>query len=182
MASLQAGDRLGRYEIVAPVGAGGMGEVYRAHDTELGRDVAVKVLPEAVATDADRVARFRREAQSVAALSHPNILQIFDFGQSAGVSYAVTELLEGQSLRELIRIGPMGSKKAIHITEQIADGLAAAHSRGITHRDIKPENLFVTRKGEIKILDFGLAKLSPMTPERNDDGDQPTDCCCRGPA
>jgi serine/threonine protein kinase len=138
--SLAPGTRLGTYEVVALLGAGGMGEVYRAHHTSLGRDVALKVLPAAVSNDADRVARFEREARAVAALSHPNILAIHDFGSDRGVHYAVTELLEGQTLRDLLRATPLSVAKAVAITTQIARGLEAAHARGIVHRDLKPEN------------------------------------------
>ena len=156
--SLAAGTRLGPYEILAPIGAGGMGEVYRARDRKLDRDVAIKVLPESVAADPDALARFEREAKAVAALSHPNILAIFDFGTHAGISYAVTELLEGQTLREKLLPGPVPPKQALDYALQIARGLSAAHEKGIVHRDLKPENLFVARGGHLKILDFGLAK------------------------
>lgn len=159
---LTSGIRLGPYEILSPLGAGGMGEVYRAKDTKLGREVALKVLSEELSTNADGRARFEREARAVAALSHPNILAIFDFGEEEGVSYAVTELLEGQTLRERLSEGPMPLRKAMDTAVQVARGLAAAHDKGICHRDIKPENLFLTRDGQVKILDFGLAKLSPL--------------------
>ena len=155
---LAAGQRLGPYEIVAPLGAGGMGEVYRARDTRLGRDVAVKVLPAHLAGDQSAVARFQREARAVAALSHPNILALFDVGTADGVAYAVTELLEGQTLRDRLASGPFDSTASVKLAVQLAHGLAAAHDRGIVHRDLKPENLFVTKRGELKILDFGLAR------------------------
>jgi len=155
---LPAGLRLGPYEIVAPLGAGGMGEVYRARDTRLERDVAVKVLPETLVADPQALARFEREAKLVAALSHPNILAIHDVGRDSGVSYAVTELLEGETLRERMNSASMPARRAVDCARQIARGLAAAHARGITHRDLKPENVFVTRDGLVKILDFGLAK------------------------
>jgi serine/threonine protein kinase/Tol biopolymer transport system component len=163
---LAAGTRLGPYEIVAALGAGGMGEVYRARDARLGRDVAVKVLPAAVATDSDRRARFEREARAVAALSHPNILSIFEFAFDSSTPYAVTELLEGETLREVLAASaPQGAgagalpvRKAVDIATQISRGLAAAHDKGIVHRDLKPENVFLTRDGHVKILDFGLAK------------------------
>src|SRR5689334_19283833 len=159
---LAAGTRLGPYEIVAPLGAGGMGEVYRARDTRLGRDVAVKVLPERLASDHDAVARFEREAKAVAALSHPNILAIHDVGQTDGTAWAVTELLDGSTLRERIEEGgALPFRKCIEYGVQIADGLAAAHERGIVHRDLKPENVFLTPEGRVKILDFGLAKSAP---------------------
>ena len=156
--TLSSGSRLGPYEILAPLGAGGMGEVYRARDKKLDRDVAIKVLPESVAADPDTLARFEREAKAVAALSHPNILSIFDFGTQAGVSYVVMELLEGETLRSVLATGRLAPRKAIDYSLQIANGLAAAHEKGIVHRDLKPDNLFVTKDGHLKILDFGLAK------------------------
>ena len=156
--SLAPGTRLGPYEIAAPIGAGGMGEVFRARDTRLARDVAVKVLPQRLAADADALARFEREAKAVAALSHPNILAIFDFGRADGIAYAVTELLEGESLRERLRAGALPARKAADCAIQVAHGLAAAHEKGIVHRDLKPENVFVGRDGHVKILDFGLAR------------------------
>jgi serine/threonine protein kinase len=152
--------RLGPYEVLTLIGAGGMGSVYRARDSKLGRDVAIKVLPEAFAADPDRVARFEREARAIAALSHPNILAIFDFGSERGVAYAVTELLVGATLRD--KVGTVTPRKSIEYAIQIARGLAAAHARGITHRDLKPENLFVTTDGQLKILDFGLARYIPV--------------------
>jgi len=157
--TLPAGSRLGPYEILSPLGAGGMGEVYRARDTKLDRDVAVKILPEALAGNADALARFEREAKAVAALSHPNILGIFDFGSDDGVAYAAMELLEGENLRERLSGGALSPRKAIDYALQIAAGLAAAHEKGIVHRDLKPENVFVTHEGRIKLLDFGLAKV-----------------------
>jgi TolB-like protein/Flp pilus assembly protein TadD len=160
--TLPAGSRLGPYEILSPLGAGGMGVVYRARDARLDRDVAIKVLPESVAADAEALARFRKEAKAIAALSHPNILSIFDFGTHEGVAYAVMELLEGETLRGKLANGPVDAKQAVDYALQIARGLSAAHSRGIVHRDLKPENLFVTRDGHLKILDFGLAKRVPV--------------------
>ncbi len=156
--AMTPGARLGPYEILSPIGAGGMGEVYRARDTRLKRDVAIKVLPESVATDPARLARFEREAQAVAALSHSNILSIFDFGKEGAVVYTVTELLDGETLRSRLEAGPIEARRAVDFGVQIAKGLAAAHEKGIVHRDLKPENVFVTRDGGIKILDFGLAK------------------------
>ncbi len=156
--TLAAGTRLGSYEILAPLGAGGMGEVYRARDTKLDRDVAVKVLPPSVASDPDTLARFEREAKAVAALSHPNILSIFDFGAHDGVAFAAMELLDGETLRAKLAGGAISPRKAVEYALQIAHGLAAAHDKGIVHRDLKPENLFVSRDGRLKILDFGLAK------------------------
>jgi eukaryotic-like serine/threonine-protein kinase len=156
--TLSAGTKLGSYEILAPLGAGGMGEVYRARDSKLDRDVAVKVLPDSVAGDPAALARLEREAKAVAGLSHPNILAIHDFGKQGGVSYAVTELLEGETLRGKLDAGPIARSRAVDYALQIARGLAAAHEKGVVHRDLKPENLFVTRDGHVKILDFGLAK------------------------
>jgi serine/threonine protein kinase/tetratricopeptide (TPR) repeat protein len=163
--TLPAGTRLGPYEILSPVGAGGMGEVYRARHSKLDRDVAVKVLPQSVAADPDTLARFEREAKAVAALSHPNILSIFDFGTQDGIAYAVMELLEGETLRGKLDAGPIPQKEAVDYALQVAKGLSTAHERGIVHRDLKPENVFVTRHGLLKILDFGLAKkVEPVAP------------------
>ena len=156
--SLTAGTKLGPYEILSPLGAGGMGEVYRARDKKLDRDVAVKVLPQTVANDPDALARFEREAKAVAALSHPNILAIHDFGTQDGTAYAVTELLEGETLRGKLDSGPVSQKQAVDWALQMAKGLSAAHGKGVIHRDLKPDNVFVTRDGHVKILDFGLAK------------------------
>ena len=162
--ALQAGVRLGPYQILAPIGAGGMGEVYKARDTTLNRDVAIKVLPEGLAADSAALARFEREAQAVAALSHPNILAIHGFGSDAGVSYAVTELLDGETLRARMDAGALPVRKAVEYGVQIVRGLAAAHQKGIVHRDLKPENIFVTKDGQVKILDFGLAKAGGAAP------------------
>ena len=164
--SLASGTRLGPYEILAPIGAGGMGEVYRAKDSKLDRDVAVKVLPESVAENPDMLARFEREAKAVAALSHPNILAIFDYGHHDGVAYAVMELLSGQTLRDRLDSGPLSQKQVVDFAMQVARGLSAAHERGIVHRDLKPENLFVTKDGHVKILDFGLAKRAEDSEEK----------------
>jgi serine/threonine protein kinase/tetratricopeptide (TPR) repeat protein len=155
---LASGTRLGPYEILAPLGAGGMGEVYRARDKKLDRDVAIKVLPESVAADPETLARFEREAKAVAALSHPNILSIFDFGAHDGIAYAVMELLEGETLRGKLDAGPVPQKQSVDYALQIAKGLSAAHEKGVVHRDLKPENLFVAKDGHLKILDFGLAR------------------------
>jgi len=155
---LQSGSRLGVYEIVSALGAGGMGEVYRAHDTRLGRDVAVKVLPAHLSSDAAALGRFDREARAVAALSHPNILAIFDTGTHDGSAYVVTELLDGDTLRGRLAEGAIPPRRAVEYALQVVRGLAAAHERGIVHRDLKPENVFVTRDGQVKLLDFGLAK------------------------
>ncbi|KAB2963049.1 MAG: serine/threonine protein kinase, partial [Thermoanaerobaculia bacterium] len=156
---MQSGTRLGPYEIVALVGAGGMGEVYRARDTRLGRDVAIKVLPAAVAADPERLRRFEREARSTAALSHPNVLAIHDVGLHEGVPYLVEELLEGESLAERLVRGPLPVPEAVRVGVEIARGLAAAHGKEIVHRDLKPGNVFLTADGTVKLLDFGLAKL-----------------------
>jgi eukaryotic-like serine/threonine-protein kinase len=156
---LTSGTKLGRYEIRTSAGAGGMGEVYRARDARLNRDVAIKVLPVAFASDPERLRRFQQEAQAVAALNHPNILAIHDFGEHEGSPYIVTEFLEGETLRVRLGAGGLPVRKASEYADQIARGLAAAHEKGIVHRDLKPENIFVTRDGRVKILDFGLAKL-----------------------
>ena len=156
--TLSAGTRLGPYEILSPLGAGGMGEVYRARDTRLGRDVAIKVLPEGFAASPEALARFAGEARSVAALSHPNILALFDVGEADGVHFAVSELLEGETLRMAMAHGPMPPRRALDIAREMADGLAAAHEKGIVHRDVKPENVLLTKDGRAKVLDFGLAR------------------------
>ena len=158
---LAPGTRLGVYEIVSQIGAGGMGEVYKARDPKLDRNVAIKVLPPSMADNADMLARFEREAKAVAALSHPNVLGIFDFGREGNTLYAVMELLEGESLRERLQSGAMAPKKAVELALQFAQGLSAAHEKGIVHRDLKPDNLFITKEGRLKVLDFGLAKQLP---------------------
>jgi serine/threonine protein kinase len=167
---LEALSRLGPYEIVARLGAGGMGEVYRARDTRLGREVAVKILLEPYINDPVLLARFEREARAVAALSHPNILSIHDYGTDGAITYAVTELLEGATLRVRLAKGPLPWREAVEVGAAIADGLAAAHAQGIVHRDLKPENLFVTSDGRVKILDFGLARVQPP-PNTQDETD-----------
>ena len=170
---LASGTKLGPYEIQASIGAGGMGEVYRAHDARLDRTVAIKVLPASYSADRDRLQRFSQEARAAAALNHPNILSIFDIGDEKGAPYIVSELLEGQTLRERLRSGALSSRKAIEYALEVARGLAAAHEKGIVHRDLKPENLFLTNDDRIKILDFGLAKLT--RPEATaGDADAPT--------
>src|SRR5260221_4236364 len=161
---LPAGTKVGNYEIVAPLGAGGMGEVYRARDNSLQREVAVKILPASFSKDVDRLRRFTQEAQATAALNHPNILSLYQIGQEDGAPYIVSELLEGQSLRDVLRGGALPVRKAVEYGAQISRGLAAAHGKGIVHRDLKPENIFVMRDGRVKVLDFGLAKL--VQPER----------------
>src|SRR6202142_2562501 len=162
--NLTSGSKLGPYEIVAPLGAGGMGEVYRARDSRLKREVAIKVLPPALSQDADRLRRFEQEALATAALNHPNILAVFDIGTHEGAPYVVSELLEGETLRDRLRGGAIALRKTLDYALQIAHGLAAAHEKGIIHRDLKPENIFVTRDGRVKILDFGLAKLTQGEP------------------
>ncbi len=157
--SLEAGAHLGPYEILAPLGAGGMGEVYRARDPRLGREVAIKVLPASMSDDADRLRRFEQEARAAGILNHPNITAVHDIGTHEGAPYVVQELLEGDTLRAELAGGRFSARKAIDHALQIAHGLAAAHEKGIVHRDLKPENVFVTRDGRVKILDFGLAKL-----------------------
>jgi serine/threonine protein kinase len=156
---LEVGQQLGPYEILAPLARGGMGELYRARDTRLRREVALKMLPDAAAHDADSLARFDRETRAVATMNHPNILAIHDTGSFHAVPYAVTELLEGEALADRLRTGPLNPQKAVEVACQIADGLAAAHARGIFHRDIKPDNIFLTHEGRAKILDFGIARI-----------------------
>ena len=158
--ALTSGARLGPYEVLAPLGAGGMGEVYRARDTRLGREVAVKVLPAEVASDPSRLKRFEKEARSASALNHPNIVTIYDIGSVDSVSYIAMEKVDGKTLRELLFSGPLPVKRLLQVSAQIADGLARAHEAGIVHRDLKPENVMVTKDGLVKILDFGLAKLA----------------------
>jgi serine/threonine protein kinase len=153
------GRTLGHYKLQSLIGAGGMGEVYRARDTRLDRDVAVKILPEQLAQDAEALRRFEREAKAVAALSHPNILSIFDFGTEQGLNYAVMELLEGETPRARLQREAVGWREVVEIGAAIADGLAAAHAKGIIHRDLKPENIFLTSDGQVKILDFGIARV-----------------------
>ena len=157
--ALSAGSRLGPYEIVSPLGAGGMGEVYRARDTKLHRDVAIKILPEAFASDAERVARFTREAQALATLNHPHIAQIYGFEESSGVRALVIELVEGEDLAQRIARGAIPIDEALAIAKQIADALEAAHEQGIIHRDLKPANIKLRPDGTVKVLDFGLAKV-----------------------
>src|SRR5450432_4399769 len=155
--SLASGTNLGPYEIVSALGAGGMGEVYRARDSRLGRDVALKILPAEIGNDASRRQRFELEARAVAALSHPNIVAVHDVGTKNGVFYIISELVDGESVRS----AKYGLRKTLDIAVQIASGMAAAHAAGIIHRDLKPDNILLTRDGRVKILDFGLAKLTP---------------------
>ena len=164
---MRAGDRLGPFEILAPLGAGGMGEVWRASDTRLGREVAIKILPSHLAADADALARFEREARSVAALSHPNILALHDFAEQDGIVYAVTELLDGETLGRRLEDGPLSARKVRDWGAQAARALGAAHDRGIVHRDVKPDNLFITRSGMVKLLDFGLARHELVEPRHD---------------
>jgi eukaryotic-like serine/threonine-protein kinase len=156
--------QFGPYKIISLIGAGGMGEVYRARDTRLLRDVAIKVLPESFTKEPERLRRFEQEARAVAALNHPNIVSVYDIGTADGVHYIVSELLEGETLREAMPATGMGVRRAVELATQMANGLAAAHEQGIVHRDMKPENVFVTRDGRLKILDFGLAKLRRPEP------------------
>ncbi len=165
--AVAAGTRLGPYEISGPLGAGGMGEVYRARDSRLDREVAIKVLPPHLANDPQALARFEREAKAIAALSHPNILAIHDFGSHLGNTYAVTELLEGETLRSWLARSAVPWKKAVEIASGVADGLSAAHAKGLIHRDLKPENIFLTKDGRVKILDFGLVRTSEISSAQN---------------
>jgi serine/threonine protein kinase len=163
--ALTSGTKLGPYQIQSSLGAGGMGEVYRAVDTRLARIVAIKILPESFAKDADRLRRFKHEAELLSALNHPNLLTIFDVGSQDGIEYLVSEFLEGQTLRECLRHGALPQRRVIDYAMQTANGLSAAHDKGIVHRDLKPENIFVTRGERVKILDFGLAKQTSVTQE-----------------
>ncbi|MDQ5856716.1 MAG: serine/threonine protein kinase, partial [Acidobacteriota bacterium] len=166
--TLSAGTRLGPYEILALLGAGGMGEVYRARDARLSREVAVKVLPSSFSSDADRVRRFEQEARAAGVLNHPNVTAVYDIGREDESLYVVSELLEGETLRSRLGGGALAPRRATDYALQIAHGLAAAHEKGIVHRDLKPENVFVTKNGRVKILDFGLAKLTQ--PEAGESG------------
>src|SRR2546422_5876283 len=154
------GTKLGRYEIRSKIGEGGMGEVYLARDTQLGRDVAVKVLPSSYSDDKERLQRFEQEACAASALNHPNILIVHDIGTHDGSPYVVSELLEGETLRQRISGAALAQRRVMDYALQIAHGLAAAHGKGIVHRDLKPDNIFITKDGRVKILDFGLAKLT----------------------
>ena len=170
---LLANARLGPYEIRSTLGAGGMGEVYRARDTRLNRDVAIKVLREDDAASVESRSRFEREARAIAALNHPNIVAVYDFGVEAGQQYIVSELVEGESLRALLTGKPVPIRKLLDIATQVADGLAAAHAAGVVHRDLKPENIMLARDGRVKILDFGLARQAKAPGPHNGDGANP---------
>jgi eukaryotic-like serine/threonine-protein kinase len=176
--NLGTGVQLGPYQIVGALGAGGMGEVYRARDKRLGRDVALKILPAVFVSDDDRLRRFEQEARMAGLLNHPNILTIYDVGTHEGHPYIVSELLEGETLRSRLNQGAMPPRKTVDLALQIAHGLAAAHDKGIVHRDLKPENLFITSDSRAKTLDFGLAKLKE--PERRGERQCSADCGCRG--
>src|SRR6266498_267147 len=172
--AIEVGKSLGNYKVVSAIGAGGMGEVYRARDTKLGRDVAIKVLPASLSESAERLNRFEQEAQAAGALNHPNILVIHHIGIHDGAPYIVSELLEGETLRERMGGAALPQRKAIDYALQIAKGLAAAHEKGIVHRDIKPDNIFITHDGRVKILDFGLAKLTSATDGNQSQTEVPT--------
>src|SRR6202049_4898753 len=173
--ALASGTKLGSYEVLSQIGAGGMGEVYQAHDAKLGRDVAIKVLPEAFAHDADRLSRFQREAKMLASLNHPNIATIHGLEQSGGTSYLVMELVSGETLAERVkRDGAVPIDEDLAIAKQIAEALEAAHEKGIIHRDLKPANVKVTPEGKVKVLDFGLAKAFEGDATNEDIGNSPT--------
>src|SRR5712692_2743407 len=173
--ALSTGTRLGSYEITAAIGAGGMGEVYQAHDTKLGRDVAVKVLPEAFAHDPERLSRFQREAKMLASLNHPNIAAIYGLEEDAGRNYLVMELVPGETLAQRVkREGPVPVEEALAIAKQIAEALEAAHEKSIIHRDLKPANVKVTPEGKVKVLDFGLAKAFAGDGANEDPSNSPT--------
>ena len=167
---LEIDSNLSHYRIVSKIGAGGMGEVYKAHDSRLDREVAIKVLPPEMSGDEDRLRRFEQEAKATSALNHPNILTVYDIGEHEGSPFIVSELLEGEELRQRLDEGPIALRKVTEYAQQIVSGLTAAHEKGIVHRDLKPENLFLTKDDRVKILDFGLAKL--REPEANIHGSE----------
>jgi serine/threonine protein kinase len=172
---LSIGDKFGSYQILAPIGAGGMGEVYQARDIKLGRDVAIKVLPEAFAHDSERLSRFQREAKLLASLNHPNIATIYGLEDSSGTSYLVMELVPGETLADRIkREGPVPVEESLAIAKQIAEALEAAHEKGIIHRDLKPANVKLTAEGKVKVLDFGLAKAFAGDTANEDFSNSPT--------
>ncbi len=168
------GQQLSQYQIIEKIGSGGMGEVYRAHDAKLGRDVAIKVLPEHLARDAERVARFRREAQVLASLNHSNIAAIYDLQKVADTPFLILELVEGETLAEKIAAGPLPVDEAVGIAKQVAEALEAAHDKGIVHRDLKPANIKITPESKVKVLDFGLAKMYESEPATVDLAHSPT--------
>src|SRR5271169_1807645 len=172
--ALSSGTELGSYEVVAPLGSGGMGEVYRAHDSKLGRDVALKVLPEAFARDTQRMARFEREAKLLASLNHPNIAAIYGLEESGPIRALVMELVEGPTLAERIAAGPVPVDEALPIARQVADAVEYAHDKNVIHRDLKPANIKVTAEGMVKVLDFGLAKALSDEPTQEDMSNSPT--------
>src|SRR5688500_1616672 len=178
--TISTGTKLGRYEIRSQLGAGGMGEVYLARDPKINRDVAIKVLPAAFSSDAERLRRFEQEVQATGKLNHPNILGVYDVETHDGAPYVVYELLEGETLRHRLRGGALPSRKAVDYGLQVANGLIAAHEKGIVHRDLKPENIFITQDNRVKILDFGLAKLTEArSEEHTSELQSPCNLVCR---
>ena len=170
--SLNVGDRLGHYDVTALIGEGGMGEVYRARDTKLDRDVALKVLPQAFTEDPDRLARFQREAKVLASLNHPNICTVHDIGEVDGRPFIVMEVVRGTTLQQQLTTGPLSPRQVIDLGMQLADALGAAHAEGVIHRDLKPANVIVNDRGHAKLLDFGLAKLNPSADVQAGSDDQ----------
>src|SRR6185295_5784221 len=166
--ALAPGTRIGNYDVLSSIGVGGMGEVYRAHDSRLGRDVALKILPSDVASDPERRRRFEQEARAASALNHPNVVHVYDVGGHDGNVFMAMELVEGRTLRDVAAGDPLPLKKCLDVAIQIADGLARAHEAGIVHRDLKPENVMVSKDGHVRILDFGLAKLIEPEGEKSD--------------
>jgi eukaryotic-like serine/threonine-protein kinase len=172
--ALTVGTQLGSHEITALLGKGGMGEVYRARDTKLKRDVAIKILPDEFSRDIDRMSRFQREAEVLASLNHPNIAAIYDLEEASGFRYLILELVEGETLAERLRRGPIAASEALKIAQQIVDALEAAHEKGIIHRDLKPANVKITPEGKMKVLDFGLAKAMEADKASPNLSDSPT--------